>query len=105
MKKLLTLLLTGLTFYYLPVLAQEQRLAVIPFDTPDPTALEAPDGSGVYVFTTAPGINITRSKNLIDWERCGRVFREAAPDWAVKMVPGARAIWAPDIVLLDGKYT
>jgi arabinan endo-1,5-alpha-L-arabinosidase len=97
-------ILVGLTLYCLPLSAQEQRLAVIPFDTPDPTALEAPDGSGVYVFTTAPGMNITRSKNLIDWERCGKVFREAVPEWAVKMVPGSRGIWAPDIVLLDGKY-
>ncbi len=89
----------------LPLSAQEQRrMAVIPFDTPDPTALESPDGSGVYVFTTAPGITITRSKNLLDWERVGRVFTERVPAWAEKMVPGTRNIWAPDIVTLDGKY-
>ena len=104
MKKPLTLLLFALAFCCLPLLAQEQRLAVIPFDTPDPTAIEAPDGSGVYVFTTAPGINITRSKNLIDWERCGRVFQNAAPEWAELMVPGTKAIWAPDIVFLNDKY-
>ena len=104
MKKLLLLLLAGLTLNCLALFAQEQGLAVIPFDTPDPTALESPDGSGVYVFTTAPGINITRSANLMDWQRCGRVFRDAAPEWAAKMVPGTRNIWAPDIVFLNDKY-
>ncbi|MCL2117311.1 MAG: arabinan endo-1,5-alpha-L-arabinosidase [Planctomycetaceae bacterium] len=102
--RLLIFLLAGLTFHCLPLTAQEQRSAVVPFDTPDPTALEAPDGSGIYVFTTAPGVNITRSKNLIEWERCGRVFQEAAPDWAIKMVPGAKAIWAPDVVFLNDRY-
>ena len=104
MKKLLIVLMLGLTLHGLPLLAQEQRQAVIPFDTPDPTALEAPDGSGIYVFTTAPGMNITRSKNLLDWERCGRVFQEAAPEWAKQMVPGTTAIWAPDVVFLNDKY-
>lgn len=98
----------------LPVQAQGQRRdqipqqlqgqAVIPFDTPDPTALEAPDGSGVYVFTTAPGINVTRSKDLVHWERVGKVFEERVPEWAGKMVPGSNAIWAPDVVFLNGKY-
>ena len=104
MKKLLLLLLAGLTLNCLALFAQEQGLAVIPFDTPDPTAFESPDGSGVYVFTTAPGINITRSANLMDWQRCGRVFRDAAPEWAAKMVPGTRNIWAPDIVFMNDKY-
>ena len=79
-------------------------LAVIPFDTPDPTAVAAVDGSGIYVFTTAPGINITRSKDLLHWERLGKVFEERVPEWAGAMVPGSRGIWAPDVVVLNGKY-
>ena len=83
---------------------QLQGKAVIPFDTPDPTAIAAADGSGVYVFTTAPGINITRSKDLVQWERIGKVFEDRVPEWSEKMVPGTRGIWAPDVALLNGKY-
>ncbi|MCL2623255.1 MAG: arabinan endo-1,5-alpha-L-arabinosidase [Planctomycetaceae bacterium] len=108
MKKRLTLILFALLLLdgLLPGVAvgNGQQEAVIPFDTPDPTALESPDGSGVYVFTTAPGITITRSTNLLDWQRCGRVFQENTPAWAVTMVPGARNIWAPDIVAMNEKY-
>jgi arabinan endo-1,5-alpha-L-arabinosidase len=84
--------------------AEEPKLAVIPFNTPDPTAVEAADGSGVYVFTTGRGINVIRSTNLVDWERLGRVFKEYVPEWTQKAVPGSGGIWAPDIVFHNGKY-
>ena len=87
-----------------PIPPQLQGKAVIPFDTPDPTAIEAADGSGVYVFTTGPGINITRSKDLVHWERVGKLFDERVPEWAVKMIPGSKGIWAPDVAFLNGKY-
>jgi arabinan endo-1,5-alpha-L-arabinosidase len=37
------------------------------------------------------------------WALCGNVF-EAVPDWALREVPGARGIWAPDIALFRGRY-
>jgi arabinan endo-1,5-alpha-L-arabinosidase len=86
------------------VFSQEPRLSLIPFDTPDPTAIISDDGSGVYVFTTAAGIRITRSKNLIDWERVGRVFDTSVPQWAAEAVSGTKGIWAPDIIRVNSLY-
>jgi hypothetical protein len=40
------------------VMSESPGQAVIPFDTPDPTAVEAPDGKGLYVFSTGRGIQI-----------------------------------------------
>ncbi|MDR1384350.1 MAG: arabinan endo-1,5-alpha-L-arabinosidase [Planctomycetaceae bacterium] len=88
----------------LPAEAQQKKLAVLPFDSPDPTALESPDGSGVYVFSTARGITITNSQNLLDWKPVGRVFTKDVPDWAKEQIHGATAIWAPDIVFVNGQY-
>ena len=83
--------------------------AVIPFETPDPTAIMTPDGKGIYVFATAPGIQIVYSNNFIDWEQTDRVFTgtsfpEAMPDWAKAAIPGSRNIWAPDVVFLNDQY-
>ncbi|MDR2116704.1 MAG: arabinan endo-1,5-alpha-L-arabinosidase [Planctomycetaceae bacterium] len=93
--------------FCLPVFSaepQQKKLAVLSFDTPDPTAIELPDGSGVYVFSTARGITITNSRNLFDWERVGRVFAKNVPDWAKEQIPNAKGIWAPDIVFVNGQY-
>ena len=79
------------------------RTAVFPSDSPDPTAIESPDGY-TYVFTTGPGIRIFRSRNLVDWESAGRVFDGIAPTWAMEKIPGARNVWAPDITFHDGRY-
>jgi arabinan endo-1,5-alpha-L-arabinosidase len=84
--------------------ARTPKEAVLFYDTPDPAAIEAADGSGVYLFTTGKGINITRSKNLTDWERKGRVFDEEVPAWVREKIPGAAAVWAPDIVFRNGLY-
>ena len=83
--------------------------AVIPFDTPDPTAIMAPDGKSIYVFATGPGIQIVSSSNFINWERTDRIFigtqfPRRMPDWAQQAIPGARGIWAPDVVFLNDKY-
>ncbi|MDR3196468.1 MAG: arabinan endo-1,5-alpha-L-arabinosidase [Planctomycetaceae bacterium] len=83
---------------------QQKKLAVLSFDTPDPTAIELPDGSGVYVFSTGRGITITNTQNLFDWKRVGRVFAKDVPDWAKERIPDAKAIWAPDIVFVTGQY-
>ncbi len=89
------------------LLAEES--AVIPFETPDPTAIDAPDGKGVYVFATGRGIQIVHSDDLLHWKRIGRVFNRERfpngfPDWVKESIPGARGIWAPDIVELNGRY-
>lgn len=98
------LLFTVIFPVFVPVVrAEETKQAVLPFDTPDPTLLKDPGGSGFYLFTTGRGIPITRSRNLLDWERLSPVF-PGVPDWAKKMIPEARGIWAPDIVALDGRY-
>ena len=85
--------------------AQETlHMAVVPFDSPDPTAIEDPAGSGIYVFATGKGIQIIHGKTLLDWKRIGRVFSEDVPVWARERIPGSRGIWAPDIVRVDNLY-
>lgn len=91
------------------VFAESFCQAVIPFDMPDPTAIEASDGKGVYVFATGHGIQIPFSENLLDWERKGTVFSKTRfpngfPDWVKTAIPGAKGIWAPDIVQLNDRY-
>jgi len=91
------------------VCAESPRQAVIPFDSPDPTAIMAPDGKGIYVFTTGRGIPILYSNNFLDWERMDRIFPRdrfpnGMPDWAKKAVPDANAPWAPDVVFLNDRY-
>lgn len=78
------------------------KRAVAPFDSPDPTAVQTPDG--FYAFVTGRGLPILYSKNLLDWSRQGRVFSENVPQWAKERIPGSNAIWAPDIVRHNGLY-
>lgn len=84
--------------------AAETRYGVIPVDSPDPTAIDAHDGSGVYVVTTGRGIPIWHSTNLLDWKVVGRVFETACPEWTREYVPNGRGIWAPDIIYHNGLY-
>lgn len=103
----LPIVLTGIIFLACGPLVCGQEpdsLAVIPYNTPDPTAMEGMDGSGIYVFSTNPGITISRSTDMVDWTRLGVVFPEKIPAWAKAKIPGANAIWAPDIVRLNGQY-
>ena len=91
------------------VLSESPGQAVIPFDSPDPTAIQTPDGKGLYVFSTGRGITISYSTNFIDWERTDRVFAgvrfpEGMPGWAKKAIPNARGIWAPDVVFHNDLY-
>jgi len=89
--------------------AESPRLAVVPFDSPDPTAVETPDGKGLYVFTTGRGISILYTADFLNWERTDRIFpRERfpndMPDWAKRAVPDARGLWAPDVVFHNKQY-
>ena len=57
-----------------------------------------------YMYATSLGIEFLTSKDLVTWERGGRVF-ENPPQWVEKYVPGFRGhIWAPDINYHNGIY-
>ena len=73
----------------------------------DPTIVsvaEVDGQSSYYVFSTAPGVRISHSHNLKDWQLVGRVFQEDVPAWAQNEIPESRGIWAPDISYHDGLY-
>jgi arabinan endo-1,5-alpha-L-arabinosidase len=70
----------------------------------DPAIIARDDGAGYVVFCTGRGIPFCHSGDLHQWNHAGRVFESAVPDWALKAVPGATAIWAPDISHFSGKY-
>jgi arabinan endo-1,5-alpha-L-arabinosidase len=67
----------------------------------DPCIINA--GGTYYLFSTGPGIPIRRSSDLFHWQRADRVF-DVNPAWFAQEVPGARWIWAPDIVWFGGEY-
>jgi arabinan endo-1,5-alpha-L-arabinosidase len=71
----------------------------------DPTMIR--QGNTYYVFATnrfnGKLLPIFCSQDLQQWKFCGNVF-ETVPDWALKQVPGARGIWAPDIAYVQGEY-
>jgi arabinan endo-1,5-alpha-L-arabinosidase len=58
-----------------------------------------------YLFCTGVGIPVRRSTDLKTWRvaRGGTVF-QSQPEEAFAYVPGADAIWAPDISYYNGKY-
>jgi arabinan endo-1,5-alpha-L-arabinosidase len=65
------------------------------------------EGDTYYVFATnrfqQKLVPMFCSQDLRQWKFCGHVF-EAVPEWALKEVPGARGIWAPDIAYVRGQY-
>jgi arabinan endo-1,5-alpha-L-arabinosidase len=61
-------------------------------------------GDTYYVFATGHGIPIHTSKDLVRWERAGRVFKEDLPAWAKSEIPGSVNPWAPDIAFVNGRY-
>jgi arabinan endo-1,5-alpha-L-arabinosidase len=71
----------------------------------DPTLIR--EGSTYYVFATnrfqQKLLPIFCSQDLKQWKFCGNVF-EAVPEWALKEIPNARGIWAPDISYVNGEY-
>lgn len=71
-------------------------------DVPDPAVIK--DGNAYYVYATGEGIPIRRSRDLVRWERIGRVFPGAVPPWAERVVPGTRYPWAPDVAFFGGRY-
>ncbi len=62
-------------------------------------------GADYYLFSTGRGIPIHRSRDLVRWERVGRVFEDGGPAWTAQAVPGTTGYWwAPDISYSGGLY-
>ncbi|MEP9401934.1 arabinan endo-1,5-alpha-L-arabinosidase [Sphingomonas sp. VNH70] len=66
-------------------------------------------GEDWHVFSTGIGgqgqglIAAHTSRDLVHW-RAGTPPFSALPDWAVKAIPGAKNLWAPDIAFVNGRY-
>jgi arabinan endo-1,5-alpha-L-arabinosidase len=63
----------------------------------------AKDGDTYYVFSTGSRIAVICSKDMVNWERCYRIF-DYLPGWVIKAVHGVGDLWAPDISYHDGKW-
>lgn len=62
------------------------------------------DGTNYYIFGTGPGLRTKSSADLIHWHAGGPVFREA-PASTTRFVPNFHgALWAPDVIRVNGKY-
>jgi len=79
---------------------------VLDADFPDPTVIRAKDGY-FYAYATQTHvqgklhhIQVTRSKDLVNWERLPDALPER-PVWADKPEP---KFWAPHVSEADGKY-
>lgn len=71
----------------------------------DPTLIR--EGDNYYAFATnkfaQKDVPMFCSPDLHQWKFCGNVF-DGVPAWALKEIPGARGIWAPDIKLVRGEF-
>lgn len=67
----------------------------------DPVMAKA--GDTYYVFSTGARIIVICSKDMVEWEWCGRVF-DRPPAWIEAAVPGAIDLWAPDIAYFNGRW-
>jgi arabinan endo-1,5-alpha-L-arabinosidase len=71
----------------------------------DPTMIR--EGDTYYVFATnrfaQKLLPMFCATDLRHWKFCGNVF-DKVPDWALKEIPTARGIWAPDISHVRGEY-
>jgi len=67
----------------------------------DPAIIRA--GEWYWLYSTGDGLPIRRSRDLVTWERVGRVFAQP-PAWALAAVPGATWLWAPDISRVGDEY-
>ncbi len=72
----------------------------------DPVIIREKDS--YYLYSTngdAPPatLRIRSSTDLKQWTARGHVF-DKLPDWATRLIPGTRGLWAPDIARVDGRY-
>lgn len=92
-----------------PVSAQPAPIALTGDIAPahDPAIIR--QGARYYAFTTSQLrqgeglIHVRTSTDLAHWTRAPSVFAEL-PAWTKDAVPGARGIWAPDVVFANGEY-
>lgn len=65
------------------------------------------EGATYYAFATnkfaGKDVPMFCSGDLRQWKHCGNVF-EGVPGWALKEIPGARGIWAPDVQYAGGEF-
>ena len=71
----------------------------------DPAIIREDDTYYVFATNRFAGklLPIFCSQDLHHWKFCGHVF-DSVPEWALREIPGARGIWAPDITYFNGKY-
>lgn len=67
----------------------------------DPAVIGA--GDWYWLYSTGDGLPMRRSRDLVTWERVGRVF-DRLPAWASAAVPGATWLWAPDVSRVGDEY-
>src|ERR1700730_2679035 len=71
----------------------------------DPSMIR--EGNTYYLFATnrfaQKLLPMFCSADLRHWKFCGNVF-DKVPDWALKEIPNARGIWAPDISHVRDEY-
>ncbi|MAT73341.1 MAG: arabinan endo-1,5-alpha-L-arabinosidase [Planctomycetaceae bacterium] len=90
-----------------PAVAMAQPRSGLLNGAPDPTGVAVTNDAGetvYYVAATGRGVQLLRSTDLVHWEKSGRVFESAVPQWARDAVPGTQGIWAPDLSYHDGLY-
>lgn len=62
------------------------------------------DGPNYYIFGTGPGVRTKSSPDLIHWQSGQPVFQQA-PAATTRFAPNFHgALWAPDVIRVDGKY-
>ena len=86
------------------VVARSYTNPIINSNAPDPTVIRAKDGY-FYLYATESAIKnvpIYRSKDLVNWAYVGTAFTaKTRPTWEPMT---GRAIWAPEIRFINGKY-
>jgi arabinan endo-1,5-alpha-L-arabinosidase len=65
------------------------------------------DGEKYYAFSTDVtnvGLHYRCSPNVTAFAECGVIFPNGVPAWALKYVPAATNIWAPDVSFFNNRY-
>jgi beta-xylosidase len=81
-------------------------------DTPlrDTSICRGPDGTWYLTGTVEPfwayneGIKIWRSRNLVDWEAMGFVWKYGDSPWHKPYLEKKKPLWAPEVHFLKGTF-
>jgi len=81
------------------------RNPILPGFNPDPSIVQV---GGVYYIATStfewyPGVQIHKSRDLVNWELAARPLRRAA-QLDLRGVPDSCGVWAPDLSHADGLF-